>query len=281
MIRISIFDKYEKEIRLKFQDFFNEAKFKALDFSDFLICQQGGFYNWNGQPCIGLGEVGLNNLQKVNSINNIGAAICINDDDYYKKNENNFFHGNTNFENSIAKVCNMYLDIWENEWFLRTFTEVLRIANGEHYDWGLDLSTLRDTGKGNFIRNEIIRRLDTYPDIQSIVKIAYNSNLRNAIGHSQYHIVQGGIWLDNYGRNKYATIQGFTFEDWEKITLYAWLIFRFIFSMLLQMATTIFPAIAKSTSSGGVPILIPCEEGKWTSSIIYPDATGRVWRFVK
>lgn len=64
----------------------------------------------------------------------------------------------------------MYLDIWENEWFLRTFTELLRVANGEHYDWGLDLSKLKETGKRNFIRKEIIGRLTGYPYLQDIVK---------------------------------------------------------------------------------------------------------------
>lgn len=86
MIRIASFDKYEEELRIKFQRFFNEAKTKMLDFSDFLVCQQGGFYDWGGYPCIGFGEVGLNNLQKVNIINNIGISICTSDDNYFKKN---------------------------------------------------------------------------------------------------------------------------------------------------------------------------------------------------
>jgi len=281
MIRILSFDKYEEDIRIKFQTFFNEAKFKALDFSEFLLCQQGGFYDWGGRPCIGLGEVGLNNLQKVNTINNIGSSIITNDNNYFKNNGDTFFKGNTDFENGIVKVCNIYLDIWENEWFLRTFTELLRVANGEHYDWGLDLSKLKDTGKGNFIRNEILKRLDAYPYIQEIVKFSYNSNLRNAIGHSQYHIVQGGIWLDNYGRNKYETTQGLSFEQWEKIFIFAWLIFRIVFSMLLQMATTTFLEIAKHTSIEGIPIMIPKNGGGWIADIIYPDTTGRTWRFKK
>lgn len=260
MIRITSFDKYEEELRIKFQRFFNEAKTKMLDFSDFLVCQQGGFYDWGGYPCIGLGEVGLNNLQKVNIINNIGASICTSDDNYFKKNGDNFFNGTTDFENGIIRVCNMYLDIWENEWFLRTFTELLRVANGEHYDWGLDLSKLKETGKGKFIREEIIGRLTGYPYLQDIVKIGYNSNLRNAIGHSQYHIVQGGIWFDNFERNKYATVRGLSFEEWEKIVIYAWLIFRIVFGMLFQMTTTIFFQMTKETISGGIPIMVP---DKW------------------
>lgn len=281
MIRLSSFNIYENLIRLRFQRFFNEAKFKALDVSDFLVCQQGGFLDWGENPCIGIGIVGLNNLQKVNIIDNMGASICVSDDNYFKTHRNNFFNGTSDFEKGIVKVCNMYLDIWENEWFLRNFAEVIKVANGEHYDWALDLSKIKDTGKNRFIRTEIIEKLDNYPYLQEIVKIGYNSNLRNAVGHSQFHIVQGGIWLDNYGRTKYATVQGFSFEDWEKIVLYGWLIFRLLFATLLQMTTCFFVEAAKETIMGGIPILIPQKDGKWINQYIYPDSTGMTWRFVK
>lgn len=281
MLRISSFNKYEEIIRLGYQRFFNEAKFAALEVSDFLVCQQGGFIDWGGYPCIGLGEVGINNLQKVNIIDNIGASILASDDDYFKTNGNQFFHGVSEFEKGIIKVCNLYLDIWENEWFLRNLAEVIKVANGDHYDWNLDLSKIKDTGKGNFIRNEIIAKLNKYPYLQDIVRIGYNSNLRNAIGHSQFHIVQGGIWLDTYGRNKYATVQGFSFEEWERIVIYGWLIFRYLFSTLRQMTTAFFTETAKKTIMGGIPILVPTNDSKWTYQYIYPDSTGLTWRFVK
>lgn len=117
MLRLSSFNKYEEIIRLAYQRFFNEAKFEALEVSDFLICQQGGFIDWSGNPCIGLGEVGINNIQKVNIIDNVGASICVSNDDYFKINCNQIFNGTTDFEKGIIKVCNLYLDIWENEWF--------------------------------------------------------------------------------------------------------------------------------------------------------------------
>lgn len=281
MVRLSSFEKYEEIIRLGFQRFFNEAKFKALEVSDFLVCQQGGFFDWGGCPCIGLGEVGLNNLQKVNMINNIGSSICVTDDNYFNKNGNQFFNGVTDFEKGIVKVCSLYLDIWENEWFLRNLAEVVKVANGEHYDWYLDFGKIKDPGKGKFIRKEIIGKLDNYPYLQEILKIGYNSDLRNAVGHSQFHIVPSGIWLDNFGRNEYATIPAFSFEDWEKIVLYGWLIFRCLFSILRQITTIFVTEAAKRTKMGGVPILVPTKDGDWGYQQIYPDSTGRTWRFVK
>lgn len=279
MIRISSFDKYEVIIRQAFQKFINEAKFKAIDIGDFLICQQGGFIAFGG-PCIGLGEVGLNNLQKVNVILNIGSSICTEDNDYFARYGNSYLSGCSPFENSIMRLNNMYLDIWENELFLRNFAELIKIANGEHYDWNLDLSKLKDTGKGKFIRNEIINRLESYPYLQEIVKEAYNSNLRNAVGHSQYHIVPGGIWLDTFGRNKHSTVQGFNFEQWEKIIIYAWLVFRILFNVLLQTTADFFFRLSKSTISGGIPILIPLGN-TWKLTYLYPNSDGKVWRFSK
>ena len=279
MIRLSSFEKYEEPIRLGFQHFFNNAKYKAIEISDFLICQQGGFL-YNDNPCIGLGEVGINNLQKVNIIENMGSSILVQDNNYFKNNGYGIFNGTSTFEKGIITVSNMYLDIWENELFLRTLTQVIKVANGEHYDWNLDLSKINDTGKGNFIRNEVISKLVAYPELHEIIKIGYNSNLRNAIGHSQYHVIQGGIMLDNYGRNKYANIKGFTFEEWEKIVVYGWLIFRYLFSTLFQI-TSSFVKLVQTTLTGGIPILIPQKDNKWSHSYIYPDITGKIWRFVK
>lgn len=164
---------------------------------------------------------------------------------------------------------------------LRNLTQVIRVSNGEHYDWELDLSKIKDSGKGNFIRNEIIGKLDRYPYLKEIIKIGYNSNLRNAVGHSQFHIVQGGIWLDTYGRNKYATVQGFSFEDWERIILYGWLLFRYLFSTLRQMVTDFFVETSKKTIMGGIPVLIPTGNGNWIYQYVFPDSTGLTWRFIK
>ena len=280
MIRISSYNKYEEIVKLEFQRFFNEIINKALDPTDLLVCHQGGFFEWSGNPCIGLGEVGLNNLQKYNYIQNIGKEITVNEDDYFKKYGNSFFNGITDFEKGIIKVNNLYLDIWENEWFLRNFAEVVRIANGLHYDWNLDLSNLSSLNKSNFIREEIIKKLDKYPYFQGIIREGYNNNFRNAIAHSQYHLVQGGICLDNFGRDKYAITQFLSFDEWEKLVIYAWSILRFIYRCLNQLATFQFFYLSKIMSSRGIPILVPIN-GEWQHRFIYPDKTGRTWRFIK
>ncbi len=117
--------------------------------------------------------------------------------------------------------------------------------------------------------------------MQEVVKVGYNSNLRNAVGHSQYHIVQEGIWFDNFGRNKYANLRGLSFEEWEKIIIYAWLIFRLVFSILSQLATTIFLQMTRTMMSRGVPIMVPDKNGAWHYQYIYPNSTGMTWRFTK
>lgn len=279
MIRQEIYDHYEPIIRLAFQQFLNDLKLRAIEPSDILVCQQGGHKDERGLH-IGLGKVGINNFQKVNTINNIGSEILINDSSYFSKYGSNWTDGLSAFDRGIHKICNLYLDIWENELFLRNFAQLIKIANGKHYDWELDLSKLGDPGKNKFIREEIKEKLQGYPYLYEIVQQAYNSNLRNAIGHSQYHLIQGGIILDNYGRGKYATDQGFPYEILEKKVTLSWLIFRFLFHSLHDLATGIFLKLSKITLSGGIPILIPTDEN-WELSCIYPDPTGTIWRFVK
>lgn len=189
------------------------------------------------------------------------------------------FTGLGDFEKAVFKICNMYLDIWENELFLRTFAELVKVANGEHYDWGLDLSKLNDTGKGNFIRKQIIDKLSGYPYIQEVVRKAYNSNLRNVVGHSQYHLVPGGLWFDNFGRTKYATSRGLAFEEWESTVAYAWVLFRVLFDSLYGFATSFFYKLTRETISGGIPIVVPDSKGNWISSCLYPYSGGTIWRF--
>lgn len=281
MIRISSYNKYEEIVRVGFQRFFNEVKNKALDPADLLVCHQGGFFDWSHNPCLGLGEVGLNNLQKFNYIQCIGKEIIIDDEDYFKNNCNKFFNGSiTDFEKGIIKANNLYLDIWENEWFLRNLAEVVKIANGLHYDWHLCLGKLRSLNKSKFIREEIIKKLDEYPHFQTIIRDGYNNNFRNAIAHSQYHIIEAGICLDNFGRDKYATSQFLSFDEWEKLIINAWSIFRYFFRCLNQLATTHFFKLSRIMPSGGIPILVPINK-EWKHRFIYPDKTGRIWRFVK
>ena len=50
---------------------------------DLLLCQQNGFIDYKGRPCVGLGDEGLNCMQQVNfiSFNGIGNITDDNDSD--------------------------------------------------------------------------------------------------------------------------------------------------------------------------------------------------------
>lgn len=279
MLRECSLDIYGEEVCNAFNHFYKEAFSQALDYGDFLVCQQGGFL-YDGKPAIGMGEVGVNNIPKLNIIEKIGPSIFTTKENYYRDISSCHFDGTSNFEKNIMRVCNLYLDIWENEYFLRTFAEIIRVANGEHYDWELDLSKKSENGKRKFIVEQIIGKLNPQSPLKEIVKFGYNSNLRNAIAHSQYHIIAQGICLDNFGRNKYCTLRAITFEEWEKMVIYSWLIIKTLFSSLLQINLDQFFKLSKSKYNGRIPILIPQHDNKWKHQYIYPSSEdGRFWRF--
>lgn len=282
MIRKSSFNKNEPIVRMAFQRFFQETKFNAFDIGDWLVCSQRGTLDFANQPIIGLGKTGINNYQKVNMISNIGENILVDDDDYFANNGYKSLTGTSQFERGISQVCSMYLDIWENELFLRDLAELIRVANGKHYDWKLTFDKTKDSSRNHFIREQIINELDAYPYLQEIIKTGYNGNLRNVIAHSQYHVVPGGLWFDNYKRGKYNNEQGIPFEKWEKTILYGWLIFRVVFTLLSQISKDIFFKFANLGQNKGIPVLIPVgNENGWYKTLLYPDKKGEIWRFVR
>lgn len=281
MLRNSRIDRYSSEIRDGFQELYNICKCSESNSGNLLLCQQNGSI-YRNSPVIGLGDEGLNNMQKINTLSFNGIGDMTDDDEYFLKNGNGFFNGTSEFENSINKEASRYLYIWENTFFIRVFTQVVNVLNGEHYNWHLNISKLSAPDKSKHIREQIIKRLTTVPKLHRIAQTAYVGQLRNAIGHSKYHCVQGGIILDNYNDDKYATLQGISFDEWEKKCIYSYLIFVGLFQFLEQIKNDFYIPLTAETLSGGIPILVPEENGKgWISTYIYPNKDGKIWRFTK
>lgn len=244
---------------------------------DLLLCHQNGNM-LHGHTCIGPGEEGLNSFQQINALIDKGFGSITKDDDYFVKQGNQFFHGTSELELSIQQEMKAYLEIWENVYFLRTLTQVVRVANGERYDWLLDMYNL-GTNKSNHVRDKIIKKLDVCPKFKKAMEIAYIPQIRNAVAHSQYHVIQGGIWLDNYKPNKPGDIQAIGFEQWEKIYVYSYYIFRGLLHNLWEVVQQLYLPLTKMTTTGGIPVLAYCDNDHWEETYIYPDITGGVWRF--
>jgi len=135
--------------------------------------------------------------------------------------------------------------------------------------------------KSNHIRDKIIKKLDVCPKFREAMKTAYRRQIRNAESHSQYQVIQGGIWFDNYKKVNADEVQGIGFEEWEKIYCYTYLIFRGIFDNLKSIVQQLYIPATMITRTGGIPILCYYHNGTWGESCIYPDKTGNTWRFHK
>lgn len=280
MVRQRNIDKYESEVRDGLQELFNLCRHNMLHSGDLLLCQQNGFI-FSGQACVGLGDEGLNSMQTINSISFKGIGSITNDDSYFAVHGNTFFKGTSDFEKEIQQQKNTYLNIWENGFFIRVFTQVVNILNSCNYDWYLDISNLPPNGKSKHIREQIIKRLNASPKFQQVLQTTYIGQIRNAIAHSQYHCVQGGIIYDNYKSDKYATLQGLSFDDWEKIYCYSFFIFIGIFQTLKQIKDEFYLPISKGTLSKGIPVQVPDKGNGWYQTVLFPNEKGDIWRFTK
>lgn len=281
MLRSTSINKYEIDIRPGLQELFNLCRTNMLHAGDLLLCQQNGFIDYGGYPCVGLGEEGLNCMQKINSISMAGIGEITDDDNYFTKHGNAFFQGVSEFEKGIHREKSTYQDIWENAYFIRIFTQIVNVLNKCSYDWNLDISKLPPNGKSKHIREQIIQRLNPAPKFQQAIKIAYVGQIRNAIAHTQYHCIQGGILYDNYESDKYATLQGLSFEQWEQKYIYSYLILIGIFQTLKQINDEFYVPISMKTIGKGVPVKIPNKEQGWYETYLYPNKEGNTWRFIK
>lgn len=134
--------------------------------------------------------------------------------------------------------------------------------------------------EGLHIRDKIIKKLDVCPKFKEAIKTAYRRQIRNAEAHSQYQIIQGGIWFDNYKKVNVDEVQGIGFEEWEKIYCYSYFIFRGILDHLKNIVQQLYIPYTLLSPSGGIPVLCYHHDGTWRESYLYPDKTGNTWRFV-
>ncbi len=278
MIRESYARKYNEEVYGIIHELFNVCKMTMLHSGDLLVCQQNGFIGF-GLPCLGPGETGLNYYQQLNQIINPGLGVITMDDDCFKKSRDLFFDGTTEFEKSVEQEMHRYQLIWENGFFLRTLKEISHLLNGKHYDWELDIDSKTKNTRSNYIKDAIIAKFSKCLRFQELLQKAYKKDIRNAISHTQYHLVQGGVVLTNKQEENSKSMYGFTFEQWEEIYSKAWFLFRYVFYALNDIMCLFYRPMAKQTISGGIPILVPSGKQKWRETHVYYYERGNRWVF--
>jgi len=277
MVRISKLDEYGPQIVGAINELFKSCQNKMVHFGELLVCQQNGFIFANA-PVIGPGEEGGEYFPRLNTITHKGIGEMTSDDDYIKTNANKFFDGTSEFELSIVQELKKYQDIWENGYFIRLLIQLIHLSNGEHYDWQLNIKK-SNKKKSSLIEQDVIEKSKQMPLFNELISQTYNRQLRNAIAHSQYQLIQGGILLNNVPP-KDGKYTAFSFEQWERMYIQSYLLVVYIMEGLKQNSLKYFE-LSKNNHEGGIPIIVPYKDKIWRETLLYPDKEGRVWRFVK
>ena len=184
---------------------------------DLLICQQHGSvleFNKIKSYIIGPADDGLSSFSHLNFINCMAKT-------FLTESTNPFVYSNEEekmlIEYSVHFEKLLYLKIWENVYFIKQLTQLVRIARGKNYDWELKIpSFIRGNTKSDHIRNEIKDKISNRSEMfYELVSGSYSQQIRNAIAHSQYYFIQNGIYYTNYNTDKYSKINANGFDDWE------------------------------------------------------------------
>lgn len=287
MFRNNKIDEYGNMVFAAINDLFKACDQNSMYKSDVLLCFQNGFRSWDGAPSIGVGEEGLNSFQCFNSAFGSGLPDTTDDVNYFQNLNSLHFNGMSNFEKTLKNETTRYIDMWENMYLLRLLIQLSHLVNGEHYDWDLNVyESIKKRGnvKSNVIEHDILNKFANIPTFESILKVAYNRDVRNAIAHSQWVLCQYGMNIrtpKNYD-NPYSLIV--TFEEWEKIFLYTYFLFHGIWKGLNDLSDNCTNYVTQTKC--GVPIFIPNnDQTVWfeckTYSYTYLNKPGCIWRFTK
>lgn len=278
MVRQGTLSKIEDEMHKAWMEIASVCLSKSKHPNDIIVCAQNGSFDYSGRPMIGLGVDGFSAVQSLNHISLNGLKYLTDDDDCFKKQ--NLPYQPNDLEDSIHFEMRQYLNIWENIYFLRVLTQLVNIGSGAHYDWGLSLKGLSSVKKSAYIRENIKQRLNSiFPLFSELFNQAYIGQIRNAVAHSQYQVIQGGIIFNNYKSDKHSNLEGVLFEKWEEIYCLSYWILCSIFMYLKNYKNGL--SKMSDLPHNAVAIITPGKNGNWYLSHIAPkgDSTDD-WRFV-
>ena len=112
----------------------------------------------------------------------------------------------------------IYLRFWEAASLLKQYCHLAALACRKPYSWRLKIPDYsRQSSKSDVIRKKIRDRVKhTCPLFYALVKSNYISQVRNAIAHSQFYIMDRSISFLNYSKNPKApaSLKRMSFDQW-------------------------------------------------------------------
>ena len=112
----------------------------------------------------------------------------------------------------------VYLRFWEADTVLKRYHQLASLAIGKPYDWHLTIpSHSRQGSKHEFIRKGIRDRVkSTCPNFFALIEENYQTQIRDAIGHSQFYLVGRAVCFLNHSTDPAAhtPLATISFDDW-------------------------------------------------------------------
>ena len=188
-------------------------------------------------------------------------------------------------ELSIQTEMLIYLKVWEMTHFLKGMYQFVRILKGKNYDWHFKLNTGDDnTGTASaqklireLVRNEIKQFSEP---VYECFEMAYKSQIRNSIAHSNYSFLGRNIHPNNEKPGaSYPQIENLTFDEWIDMFHATMIIFN-CYIWLKEEITNYYGDVALANGNC-LPIRINKEDGSqdWSEVSFRPEF--RDWRWYR
>lgn len=221
MIFQNIIKKQHPKIEKAISTLFQKAEKNQTHPHDILLVITHGFQNdkYGKSMIVGPGEVGHAERTQFEFYDwyRQSHMVDINEFDKEKEEKEELKYAE---RISINLEKSLYLRFWESDMLIKIMKQLVNLANGNAYDFYLNIPKHnRDGSKQEIIRKQIRDEAkDICPDFYDIVKDTYLTQLRNAIAHSQYYISEKNIVYLNYSKDKkaYCPINSLNFKEWAK-----------------------------------------------------------------
>lgn len=145
-----------------------------------------------------------------------------------------------------------YLKIWESDSFIKKFYQLARLTNGKAYDWHFKIAESNRDKHVTGTRQDIIRNQvrdcfkSKLPVLHDTFEMAYRTQIRNSIAHSNYSFVGRNIHLNNYIKGDPASqLHNLTFDQWTEI-FHTTIMVYILYSRLIDKINTYYTELANN-----------------------------------
>jgi hypothetical protein len=128
---------------------------------------------------------------------------------------------------SLTHEMMIYAHLWEAKTLLKQLCQLSNLCSESEYNWNIEIPK---TNKFQFFSDIIDSFDNTNLDIGRIIKMAYNTQIRNAFAHSDFSfsLEYQRIYLNNYEKEKEWMMRSININDWTKKFCYSFLLDYYI-----------------------------------------------------